>query len=83
MPKVLFVPLFRIPPKAAFPPARENGLDATAVPNTLADAGAPKVAKSVTTLREGDIGGELDSGDDRGGLSEIRGGTVGAYGEYE
>ena len=42
--------------KAELLPASEKGLDFTAVPNTLALDGAPKVAKSVTTLR----GGELD-----------------------
>jgi len=46
----------RIPPKAAFPPAKEKGVDATAVPNTLAVFGAPKAAKSVTTFRGGEPG---------------------------
>ena len=45
----------RIPPNAAFPPAREKGVDATAVPKTLAVLGAPKAAKSVTTLRGGEL----------------------------
>lgn len=51
-----------MPPNAAFPPASENGVDATAVPNTLAFFGAPNAAKSVTTFR----GGEPDEnvGDD-------------------
>lgn len=61
-----------IPPKAAFFPARENGVDATAVPNTLADFGAPKAAKSVTTLR----GGEL-------GLNDDGVGDVGNFASYE
>ena len=39
------------------PPASENGVDATAVPKTLAVFGAPKVAKSVTTFRGGEAGG--------------------------
>lgn len=46
----------RIPPNAALPPAKENGVDATAVPKTLAVAGAPNAAKSVTTFRGGDPG---------------------------
>jgi len=46
-----------MPPNAALPPANEKGVDATAVPNTLADLGAPKVAKSVTTFRGGEAGG--------------------------
>lgn len=45
-------------PKAAFPPASENGVDWTAVPNTLAFFGAPNGAKSLTTLRGGDDGGD-------------------------
>jgi hypothetical protein len=56
-------------PKAAWLPARENGVDCTAVPYTLA-FGAPNAAKSVTTLRGGDDAkpdsGDLDS-DPRGG----------------
>lgn len=47
----------RIPPNAALPPASENGVDATAVPNTLAVFGAPNAAKSVTTLRGGECEG--------------------------
>lgn len=43
-----------MPPKAALPPASENGVEATAVPNTLVFAGAPNAAKSVTTLRGGE-----------------------------
>lgn len=46
----------RMPPNAAFPPASEKGVEATAVPKTLADLGAPKAAKSVTTLRGGEEG---------------------------
>ena len=46
-----------MPPNAALPPASEKGVDATAVPNTLAVFGAPKVAKSVTTFRGGEAGG--------------------------
>lgn len=45
-----------MPPNAALPPANEKGVDATAVPNTLADFGAPKAAKSVTTFRGGEAG---------------------------
>lgn len=44
-----------IPPNAALPPARENGEEATAVPNTLAFAGALKVPKSLMTFR-GEVG---------------------------
>lgn len=44
-------------PNAALPPANENGVEATFVPKTLAFAGAPNAAKSVTTLRGGDEGG--------------------------
>jgi hypothetical protein len=47
-----------MPPKAALPPANENGVCATAVPNTLAFFGAPNAAKSVTTLRGGDDGAD-------------------------
>jgi hypothetical protein len=48
-------------PNAAVPPARENGVDCTAVPNTLAFFGAPNAANSVTTLRDAIVGevGEL------------------------
>jgi len=42
-------------PKEALLPAREKGDDATLVPKTL-DCGAPKAAKSVTTLRVGEEG---------------------------
>lgn len=45
--------------KAELLPASEKGLDFTAVPNTLVLDGAPNAAKSVTTLR----GGELDVDD--------------------
>ena len=45
-----------MPPNAALPPASENGVDATAVPKTLAVLGAPNAAKSVTTLRGGEAG---------------------------
>ena len=45
-----------MPPNAAFPPASEKGVDATAVSNTLAVFGAPKAAKSVTTFRGGEAG---------------------------
>lgn len=38
-------------------PASEKGLDFTAVSNTLVVDGAPKVAKSVTTLRGGELAG--------------------------
>jgi len=57
-------------PKAAWLPARENGVDWTAVPYTLEVFGAPNAAKSVTTLRGGDPKGtvvtDLES-DARGG----------------
>lgn len=60
-----------IPPNAALPPAKLNGVLATAVPNTLADLGAPNAAKSLTTLREGEDGGDLGTtvlaGGERGG----------------
>ena len=52
-----------MPPNAALPPASEKGVDATAVPNTLDDFGAPKAAKSVTTFRGGEAGG-TSFGDD-------------------
>lgn len=45
---------FRRLPNAALLPASENGVDATAVPKTLAVFGAPNAAKSVTTF----LGGE-------------------------
>ena len=61
-----------MPPNAALPPARENGVDATAVPKTLADLGAPNAAKSVTTLRGGDAGATL-VGDACEGLGEVCG----------
>jgi hypothetical protein len=53
----LVVPGFRIVPNAALPPANENGVDCTAVPKTLAVDGAPNAAKSVTTLRGGELVG--------------------------
>lgn len=71
----------RIPPNAALPPASENGVDATAVPNTLALAGAPNAAKSVTTFR----GGEpvpANFGEDVGVFVGDRGGVAGVNG-YE
>jgi len=43
--------------KAELPPASEKGPGFTAVPNTLVVEGAPKVAKSVTTLRGGELVG--------------------------
>ena len=52
--KPALAPEFLIPPNAALPPASEKGVEATAVPNTLAFAGAPNAAKSVTTLRGGE-----------------------------
>ena len=51
------LPGLRRPPNAALPPASENGVDATAVPNTLAVLGAPNAAKSMTTLRGGECEG--------------------------
>lgn len=70
--------VLRILPKAAFPPAIENGAEATLVPNTL-DAGAPNGAKSEITLRdEGDAPGEVEAGEvDLGGVLG-RGGGIGA-----
>lgn len=53
--------------KADLLPASEKGLDFTAVPNTLVVDGAPKVAKSVTTLRGGElvgVGGIPENEDD-------------------
>jgi F420-0:gamma-glutamyl ligase-like protein len=70
-----------MPPHAALPPASEKGVDATAVPKTLALAGAPNAAKSVTTFR----GGEpvpANLGDDVGVLVGDRGGVAGVKG-YE
>lgn len=76
---VLVTPVL-IPPNAAFPPASENGEEATAVPNTLAFFGAPKAAKSVTTLRGGEPGDEkaelvgdeaILEGGDRGGVAGV------------
>jgi len=66
-------------------PASENGLDFTAVPNTLVVDGAPKVAKSVTTLRGGElagVGGIPEENEDEGEpntvlLSGDRGGIDG------
>jgi hypothetical protein len=78
--------VFRGAPNAALPPAKENGVLATAVPKTLVAFGAPKAANSVTTLRGGDEG---DVGDDgvaaavaTGFLGEtgVRAGNDGAYG---
>lgn len=63
---------FRIVPNDALLPARENGVEAGFVPNTL-DVGAPKAAKSETTLREGD--GLLEMGDDGGGVVGRRAGA--------
>ena len=63
----------RILPKAALLPARENGVDWTAVPYTLAVFGAPKAAKSVITLRGGD---EAKPGSDDL-VSAARGGSDG------
>ena len=64
----------RMLPKAAWLPARENGVDATAVPYTLDVFGAPNAAKSVTTLRGGDDPKPPDSGLE----SDARDGTDGA-----
>jgi hypothetical protein len=64
MPNVLFVP-FLIAPNAAFPPASENGVEATFVPKTL-DVGTPNVGKSETTLRVGDC--PTEGGDELGGV---------------
>lgn len=68
--------------KAELLPANEKGLDFMAVPNTLVVDGAPNVAKSVTTLRGGelvDVMGEEneDEGDPNPLLSGDRGGIEG------
>lgn len=60
----------RMPPKAALPPASEKGVDATAVPKTLAVFGAPNAAKSVTTLRVGDDGALGLTGEAGAGFGE-------------
>jgi len=73
----------RIPPNAALPPASENGVDATAVPNTLADFGAPNVAKSCTTFRGGDAGADNLLGEDGGLLGEEESELYDAYEERE
>lgn len=70
-----------MPPKAAFPPAREKGDDATAVPKTLELAGAPNAAKSVTTLRGGEPVANADLGEDGVFVEGDRGGVDGAYGD--
>lgn len=79
--KVVLLTPVRIPPKAAFPPANENGEEATAVPNTLAFLGAPNAAKSVTTLRGGDPLDENPElvGDEAALEGGERGGVAGAY----
>lgn len=63
--------MLRMPPKAALPPASENGDDCTAVPKTLADGDAPNALKSVTTLRGDEEGvafvGDVFSTEGRGG----------------
>jgi hypothetical protein len=51
-------------PNAAVPPASENGVLWTRVPNTLADLGAPNAAKSVTTFRDEGEDGEAGVADD-------------------
>lgn len=55
-----------IDPNAAFPPASENGVLCTAVPNTLAFFDTPKVAKSLITLRTLSGDDEGDEGDEGG-----------------
>lgn len=60
----LVVPAFLIVPNAALPPAKENGVDCTAVPKTLDVGDAPNAAKSVTTFRGGELAGV---GADEGG----------------
>ena len=55
--------------KAELLPASEKGLDLTAVPKTLVVDGAPKAAKSVTTLRGGElvgVGGIPEENEDEG-----------------
>lgn len=71
-----------MPPNAAFPPASENGVEATLVPNTLAFAGAPKAAKSVTTLRGGEPAMDDDLGEEAALVEDgDRGGVEGVYGD--
>jgi hypothetical protein len=65
---------FLIAPNAALFPARENGVEAALVLNTL-DTGAPKAAKSDTTFRDGE--GLLEA------TGEIEGGVVGRRGINE
>ena len=63
----------RIPPNAAFPPAKEKGVEATAVPKTLAVEGAPNAAKSVTTLRGGEPGTIFEGEDGEDGGAGLEG----------
>jgi len=73
-------PALLIPAKAALPPATENGVDATAVPNTLAVFGTPKAAKSVTTF----LGGELGTGfGEEGGVLTVEERSDEPYEPYE
>jgi len=65
--------VFRIPPNAAFPPAKEKGVEATAVPKTLAVEGAPNAAKSVTTLRGGEPGMIFEDEDGEDGGTDLEG----------
>jgi hypothetical protein len=72
---MVFCALGRMLPKAALLPARENGVDWTAVPYTLDVFAAPNAAKSVTTLRGGDDAVKpLDSDDLESDAREGRGG---------
>lgn len=56
-------PFPRSAPNAALPPANENGVDCTAVPNTLAVGDAPNALKSETTFRGGEAGATGFTGD--------------------
>jgi len=68
---MLFCVVARMLPNAALLPARENGVDWTAVPYTPDVFDVPNAAKSVTTLRGGDDAVKV------GRDSDGRGGKVG------
>lgn len=68
-----------MPPNAARPPASENGVEATAVPNTLAVGDAPNDAKFVTTFRGGDPGTTFVG--EAGALTGVGRGGIEPYGE--
>ena len=58
---MVFCAVVRMLPNAALLPARENGVDWTAVPYTPDVFDVPNAAKSVTTLRGGDAGVKGDA----------------------